>query len=367
MIKFLDLKKINLKYKKDLTNSFNKVLNSGWYIKGNFLNLFETKFSQYVGSKYCVGVANGLDALFLILRAYKELGTIEDKDEIIVPANTYIATILSITQNNLVPKFVEPDINTFNINPDLIESSITKKTKAILIVHLYGQICQMDKINKIARKYKLKVIEDCAQSHGSKFNNRKMCGSLGDAAAFSFYPGKNLGALGDGGAVTTNNKKLFELIKTIANYGSIVKYQNLYKGFNSRLDELQAAFLLDKLNYINRDNQYRQNIAKKYLNNIKNNKIILPQYPSNKDSHVWHLFVVLVKNRNKFIAYLKKNNIETVIHYPIPPYKQKAYKEYNNLCFPITDKIHKEVVSIPLYPFMTSNEINFVIKILNQY
>jgi dTDP-4-amino-4,6-dideoxygalactose transaminase len=366
MILFLDLKKINLKYKKELQIAFNNVLNSGWYIKGKILKLFEQEFSKYVGTKYCVGVANGLDALFLIFKAYKEIGIINDGDEVIVPANTYIATVLSVTQNNLIPKFVEPDLKSYNIDPLLIEKNINKNTKAILVVHLYGQVCDMTKIKRIAKKYKLLIIEDCAQSHGAMLNNNKMTGNLGNAAAFSFYPGKNLGALGDGGAVTTNNRNLYDIIRTIANYGSIVKYNNKYKGYNSRLDELQAAFLMCKLKYLNNENKKRQDIARMYLNSINNKKIILP-YTNLTISHVWHLFVVRVKNRNEFISYLNTNNIQTVIHYPIPPYKQDAYIEYRELNFPITDLIHSEVVSIPLNPMLTKREINFIIKIINKY
>jgi dTDP-4-amino-4,6-dideoxygalactose transaminase len=266
----------------------------------------------------------------------------------------------------LKPIFVEPDIKTYNIDPNLIEKKITKKTKAILVVHLYGQVCDMIKIRKIAKKYNLLIIEDCAQSHGAMLNNKKMTGSLGNAAAFSFYPGKNLGALGDAGAITTNNRELYEVINSISNYGSTVKYHNKYKGFNSRLDEIQAAFLLCKLKNLDRDNKKRQEIAQFYLKSIVNDNIILPHHAV-LYSHVWHLFVIRVKNRDNFISHLKKHNIETVIHYPIPPHKQNAYKEYSNLRLPITELIHSEVVSIPMHPLLSKRELKFIVSSINKY
>ena len=316
-IKFLDLKKINSLYRQEFNQQIQSVLDSGHYILGNEGEKFEQEFAKFCATKYALGVANGLDALILIIRAYKELGVFCDGDEIIVPANTYIASILAISANNLVPILVEPNINTYNINPDLIESKITKKTKAILPVHLYGRCAEMQKINKIAYKYNLKVIEDCAQAHGAiEFESNKKVGNLSDAGAFSFYPGKNLGALGDAGAITTNNDELYQAIKALRNYGSHQKYHNLFKGFNSRLDEIQAGILQVKLKYLDRDNSERQNIAKLFIENIKNPNIICPQNPQNLTSHVWHLFVIRTKNRDELQKFLlDKHQIQTVIHF----------------------------------------------------
>ena len=328
MIPFLDLKALNSQYRAELIEACTKVIDSGWYLQGNECKGFEKEFASYCGTKYAIGVANGLDALILILRAYKELGFMQDGDEVIVPSNTYIASILAISQNNLVPVLVEPDINTYLINPSKIEEKITSKTKAILPVHLYGQTCQMDKINEIAKKYNLKVIEDSAQSHGAYFGDKRS-GNLGDASGFSFYPGKNLGALGDGGAVTTNDEEIANTIKALGNYGSHKKYENLYKGLNSRLDEIQAAMLRVKLKYLDNEIEKRREIANYYLENIKNENIILPTV-RNENNHVWHLFVIRTKNRDELQKYLLVDGIQTLIHYPIPPHKQNAYKEWNN-------------------------------------
>lgn len=368
-IKFLDLKKINSLYRQEFNQQIQSVLDSGHYILGNEGEKFEQEFAKFCATKYALGVANGLDALILIIRAYKELGVFCDGDEIIVPANTYIASILAISANNLVPILVEPNINTYNINPDLIESKITKKTKAILPVHLYGRCAEMQKINKIAYKYNLKVIEDCAQAHGAiEFESNKKVGNLGNAGAFSFYPGKNLGALGDAGAITTNNDELYQAIKALRNYGSHQKYHNLFKGFNSRLDEIQAGILQVKLKYLDRDNSERQNIAKLFIENIKNPNIICPQNPQNLTSHVWHLFVIRTKNRDELQKFLlDKHQIQTVIHYPIPPHKQQAYSELNSLNLPITEQIHREVLSLPLYPTLGSQEIERIIESINHY
>ena len=365
MIKFLDLQKINAQYKNELQQAFARVLDSGWYIMGAELRKFEEDFANYCGTKQAIGVANGLDALILIIRAYKEIGFFSEGDEILVPSNTYIASVLAISANNLIPVLIEPNLNTYNIDPLIIESKITLRTKAILPVHLYGQLCDMVSINAIAKKHNLKVIEDCAQAHGAILENRK-AGNWGDAAGFSFYPGKNLGALGDGGAITTNDDELATCLRALLNYGSQVKYQNLYKGVNSRLDELQAALLMVKLNNLDSETENKRNIANRYLSEIVNKKIVLPKV-ENDLAHVWHLFVIRTKNRNKLQEYLADRNIQTVIHYPIPPHKQIAYKEWNSLSFPISEKIHEEVLSLPLSPVMSTEEVDKVIEILNAY
>jgi dTDP-4-amino-4,6-dideoxygalactose transaminase len=365
MTPFLDLKKLNAQYRDELIEACKRVIDSGWYILGKEVEEFEKEFANYCGVKYAICVGNGLDALTLILKAYKELGIISDGDEIIVPANTYIATILSISNNNLVPVLVEPDINTYLIDPKKIEEKITKKTKAIMPVHLYGQTCEMDKINEIAKKYNLKVIEDSAQSHGAYFGNKKS-GNLGDASGFSFYPGKNLGALGDGGAVTTNDEKLANIIKALRNYGSYKKYKNLYKGTNSRLDEIQAAMLRVKLKYLDDEINRRRKIAKYYLENIRNDKIVLPKVRDEK-SHVWHLFVIRTEKRDRLQKYLFDKGIQTLIHYPIPPHKQMAYKEWNNESYPMTEKIHNEVLSLPISGVQTLDETQKVIEAINEF
>ena len=365
MIPFLNLKKINAQYRDELIEACMRVIDSGWYILGKEVEEFEKEFAEYCGVKYAIGVANGLDALTLILRAYKELGILSDGDEVIAPANTYIATILAISNNNLLPVLVEPDINTYLINPEKIEEKITSKTKAIMPVHLYGQTCEMDKINKIAKKYNLKVIEDSAQSHGAYFGNKKS-GNLGDASGFSFYPGKNLGAIGDAGAVTTNDEQLANTIKAIRNYGSHKKYENLYKGTNSRLDEIQAAILRVKLKYLDEEIYKRRKIAKYYLENIKNDKIILPKV-RDENNHVWHLFVIRTERRDELQKYLFDKDIQTLIHYPIPPHKQTAYKEWNNRSYPITEKIHNEVLSLPISGVQTLDETEKVIAAINEF
>jgi dTDP-4-amino-4,6-dideoxygalactose transaminase len=366
MIPFLNLQKINSKYREQISQAVARVVDSGWYILGKEVENFEQQFASYCNTKYCFGVANGLDALILIFRAYKELGIMNDGDEVIVPANTYIASILAISANNLVPILVEPNIATYNIDPNLIEEKITAKTKAILAVHLYGRVAEMTKINEIAKKYNLKVVEDSAQAHGA-FCGDKRVGNLGDASGFSFYPGKNLGALGDGGAVTTNDDKLADAIKALRNYGSHQKYHNLYKGFNSRLDEIQAAILSIKLKYLDYENRQRQEVAKFYCENIKNSNIILPNYPQNQQSCVWHLFVIRCQKRDQLKNYLHNNSVETVIHYPIPPHKQKAYQEFNNFNLPITEKIHQEVLSLPAYPEISNESISIISNLINKF
>jgi dTDP-4-amino-4,6-dideoxygalactose transaminase len=365
MIPFLNLQKLNSQYKNELLKACQRVIDSGWYILGEEVNNFEKEFAKYCGVKYCIGVANGLESLILILRAYKEMGMMKEGDEVIVPANTYIASILAITENKLKPILIEPDIKTYLINPDLIEKNITKRTKAILPVHLYGQVCQMDKINKIAKKYNLKVVEDSAQSHGAEYEGIK-CGNLGDASGFSFYPGKNLGALGDAGTVTTNDEKLAEIVRALRNYGSHKKYENLYQGINSRLDEVQAAILRVKLKYLDREIEKRRKIVDLYFKNIKNEKIILPRLTGRK-SHVWHLFVIRCIERNRLKEYLHKKGIETLIHYPVPPHKQMAYKEWNKFSFPITEKIHREVLSLPISGVQTCHETLKIVEALNDF
>jgi len=369
MIKFLDLQKINHQYQEQFQQKMKLVLDKGWFILGDEVKTFESKFADYCGSKHCIGVGNGLDALVLIFKGYIQLGKLQKGDEVIVPANTYIASILAILQADLVPVLVEPKLETYNINPDLIQREITSKTKAILAVHLYGQLAEMEAINVIAKQNNLLIIEDAAQSHGAVSNHKK-AGNLSDAAAFSFYPGKNLGALGDAGAITTNDDALAKVILAMRNYGSEQKYHNEYIGVNSRLDELQAAFLNVKLPNLDKENNTRQAIAKRYLAEIKNEKIILPTWDLS-GNHVFHLFVVRTSERDRLQSYLKQNNIETLIHYPIAPHKQKAFTAetsgWSSLSYPITEKIHQEVVSLPISPVMTNEEVDYIINILNQY
>ena len=365
VIKFLDLEKINNRFRKEIDSRIKTILDKGWYLQGEENEKFTQNFANYCGCKYCVGVANGLDALNLIIKAYG-FGV---GDEIIVPANTYIASILAISQNGCTPVLVEPDINTYNINPDLIEEKITERTKAIMVVHLYGQAVQMEKIWELAKKYNLKIIEDSAQAHGAGVNvNGKFIktGNLGDASGFSFYPGKNLGCMGDGGAVTTNDEELYKKIKALANYGSDYKYHHIYKGVNSRLDEIQAAILDVKLRYLDADNQRRREIAQYYRANIKNEKIILPQV-YDENSHVWHIFAIRTDNRDELQEYLKENDIQTLIHYPTPPHKQNAYQEWNNLSYPISEEIHRTELSLPISPVMTDEEVEKVVEVINEY
>lgn len=364
-IPFMSLKDVDAQYKSELLWAIFDVVESGRFILGEKVEKFEKEFAEYCGTKYAIGVGNGLEALTLIIRAYKEMGEFREADEILVSANTYIATILSITENRLNPVLVEPDINTYNINDEMIERYITEKTKAILVVHLYGQIGYSEKIKEIADKYNLKIIEDSAQAHGASFFGKK-AGSLGDAAGFSFYPAKNLGAFGDAGAVTTNDERLYETIRALRNYGSHKKYYNQFLGINSRLDEIQAAVLSVKLKYLDIENEKRRNIAERYLNEIKNKKLILPQAKT-REGHVWHLFVVRTEDRDSFQKYLLDNQIESVIHYPLAPHKQEALKNWNNLCYPITEQIHNTIISLPIYPTMTKQEIDEVILACNKY
>ena len=365
MVKFLDLQKINRQYQKELKAAAKKVIDSGWYVLGNELNAFEASYASFCNVKFALGVANGLDALRLIFKAYIELGVMQKGDEVIVPANTYIASVLAISDNDLNPVFVEPNICTYNLDSKKIEAAITTKTKAILTVHLYGQNSIDTEMLAICKKHNLKLIEDSAQSHGATWRGKVM-GSIGDAAGHSFYPGKNLGALGDAGAVTTNDETLAKTIKALRNYGSHKKYENIYQGLNSRLDEIQAAFLNIKLQYLHKEIEGRRLVANYYLENISNPEIILPQV-LNKKGHVWHLFVIRTNERDRFQKYMLENQVQTLIHYPIPPYKQKAYKQLNNLSFPITEEIHSHVLSLPISSVMTEREVKSVIKFSNQF
>jgi len=433
VIQFLDLKNINNSFQPDLNNAIRRVLNSGWYLLGNELKAFEQEYRSFIGTKHCIGVANGLDALRIIFRAYIEMDKMKDGDEVIAPANTYIATIMAITDNRLKPVLIEPDINTYNLDISQVEKHITSRTKAIMVVHLYGQACWSSELEELARKYDLKIIEDNAQAAGARYvaefqsfkvsepgskletlkpwntetlnpaspteavakvgnpETIKRTGALGDAAGNSFYPGKNLGALGDAGAVTTNDDELADVVRTIANYGSRIKYQNLYKGLNSRLDEIQAAILRVKLPRLDADNQHRREIAQYYLDNIINPEIILPGIKGSELraqgsgenqndsvpcalrpvpcalSHIWHLFVIRTKERDKLQKYLSDNGIQTLIHYPIPPHKQNAYKEWNDQIYPVTEQIHKEVLSLPISQVMDRKDTEAVVNIINNF
>lgn len=361
MIKFLDLHKINERFRPEIDAAIKRVLDSGWYILGKEDEKFESDFAAFCGVKHCIGCANGLDALNLIIKGYG-FGA---GDEIIAPANTYIASILAITQNNCTPVLVEPDLKTYNINPDLIEEKITPKTRAIMVVHLYGQAVEMEKIQELAKKYNLKIIEDSAQAHGAIYKGKRT-GNLGDASGFSFYPGKNLGCLGDGGCVTTNDDELAAKIRAIRNYGSNIKYNNILQGINSRLDEIQAAVLDIKYRFLDEDNEKRRKIADFYSKNIKNPLITLPETYA-RESHVWHIYPVRTVNRNKLQQFLLDNGIQTLIHYPIPPHKQQCFKEWNNLSFPITEKIHEEILSIPISPVLSAAEMQKVVEVINEF
>ena len=369
MIPFLDLKGINQQYRADLIEVCTRVIDSGWYIGGNELAEFEKNFADYCGAKFAIGVANGLDALILVLRAWKELGKLKDGDEVIVPSNTYIASILAITANNLTPVLVEPDIDTYNIDSTKIEAAITGKTKVILPVHLYGQLAEMPAIMQIAQKHNLLVLEDSAQSHGAELNGIK-AGNWGHASGFSFYPGKNLGALGDAGAVTTNDAELATMLKALRNYGSHEKYKNLVPGVNSRLDEIQAAMLNVKLKYLDQETQHRRIIANLYLDGIKNPVIQLPLKEVNAETyeqHVWHLFVIRTNQRDALQKYLLDRGVQTLIHYPIPPHKQQAYKEWNDLSFPISEQIHSQVMSLPIGPTLSLQDAEKIAELCNQF
>lgn len=365
MIKFLDLKAINDSFQPKLSEAINRVVDSGWYLLGNEVKAFEQEYSNFIGTNHCVGVGNGLDALRLIFRAYIEMGIMHEGDEIIVPANTYIASILAITDNNLVPVLVEPNIETYNLDVLNIEKKITNRTKGILLVHLYGQNGMNSDIQSIVDKYSLKLVEDNAQAAGAYYGNKRT-GSLGHAAGHSFYPGKNLGALGDGGAVTTDDIELANVIRAIANYGSHRKYENKYKGLNSRLDEIQAAVLSVKLKRLDDDNDKRRDVAKQYLLKINNSNIVLPRIIEDR-GHIWHLFVVRTKNRDRLQKYLSDEGVQTLIHYPVPPHKQEAYNLWESISFPITEMIHDEVLSIPISQVLLNSDVDKVIQLLNEY
>ena len=364
MINYLSLQKITALHESEITTAVNQVLRSGWYLQGEHIALFEKNYAQYIGTKYCVTCGNGLDALCLIFRAYIELGILKEGDEVIVPANTYIATILSITENHLTPILVEPDINTLEIDEKQIEQAITSRTRAIMLVHLYGRCAYMPFIGDICKHYNLLLLEDNAQAHGCHFGNKRT-GSLGNAAAHSFYPGKNLGALGDAGAVTTDNEQLAQTIRSLANYGSTRKYEFSFKGKNSRMDEIHAAVLNVKLPYLDEENLRRKQIAKAYLKGIKNPQITLIK--DNDRDNVYHIFPILCPSRNRLQQYLKDNGIETMIHYPIPPHQQQAYKEWNERHYPITEFIHQQELSLPCNPAMTDEEVYQIIDSLNMY
>lgn len=362
MIPFLDLKKINNQYTKELEEAASRVINSGWYISGTEVEEFEKEFAAYCGNKHCIGVSNGLDALKLILKGY-DIGV---GDEVIVPSNTYIASILAISEVGATPILVEPDIKTYNVDHNLIETKITKDTKAILVVHLYGLTAEMKPILEIAKKYNLKVIEDAAQAHGAIYDGKRT-GNLGDAAGFSFYPGKNLGALGDAGAITTNDDLLAEKLRSLRNYGSYKKYENIYKGYNHRLDEMQAALLRVKLPYLDVENAKRRKIANLYLENIRNKQITLPRLLVPQEQHVWHVFTVRTKKREEFQGFLLEHGIQTIIHYPIPPHKQIAYCEWNNINYPISEEIHRTIISLPISSVQTDEETFKTISVINSY
>ena len=364
MINYLSLQKVTALHESEITTAVNQVLHSGWYLQGEHIALFEKNYAQYIGTKYCVTCGNGLDALCLILRAYIELGLLKEGDEVIVPANTYIATILSITESHLTPILIEPDINTLEIDEQLIEQAITPRTRAIMLVHLYGRCAYTPFIGDICKRHNLLLLEDNAQAHGSHFGNNRT-GSLGHAAAHSFYPGKNLGALGDAGAVTTDDEQLVQTIRSLANYGSTRKYEFTFKGKNSRMDEIQAAVLNVKLPYLDKENQRRKQIAKAYLECINNPHITLIK--DNDRDNVYHIFPILCPSRNRLQQYLKDNGIETMIHYPIPPHQQEAYKEWNEQHYPITEFIHQQELSLPCNPTMTDEEVYQIIDSINMY
>lgn len=403
MIKFNDIQKITASFEPELSSAISKVVKRGWFLLGEEVDAFENAYAGFIGTKHCIGVANGLDALRVILKAYIELGVMQEDDEIIVPANTYIASILAITDNRLKPVFVEPDINNYNIDVSIIERYITRRTRAIMVVHLYGQACWSERLEDIARRHNLKIIEDNAQAAGamilSRYPQKKdtnagkltlpsestvdlLTGSLGDAAGHSFYPGKNLGALGDGGAVTTNDDELAGIVRALANYGSTKKYVHSYQGLNSRLDEIQAAVLTTKLPRLDSDNQKRRRIAQFYIDNIKQQDILLPTATSDiwtdtcspasysvihALNHIWHLFVIRHPHRDRLQSFLTEKGIQTLIHYPIPPHKQEAFRKYNDMILPVTEKIHNEVLSLPISPVMSDDEVDQVVTAINAY
>ena len=365
MIKFLDLKAVNDQYRDALVQACTEVVDSGWYIMGEQLQKFESAFADYCGVTHCIGVANGLDALILTLRAWKLLGRLTEGDEVLVPANTYIASILAITENGLVPVLVEPQADSYNLGVENLREAITDKTRAILPVHLYGRLVDMRAIMAFAEEFKLLVLEDSAQSHGAMLDGRRS-GAWGHASGFSFYPGKNLGALGDAGAITTNDDQLAETLRALRNYGSEAKYKNMYQGVNSRLDEMQAAMLRVKLLYLDGETARRQAVAQRYLLGITNPEITLPD-AGEAGQHVWHLFVVRTAHRQALQDHLSGSGIQTLIHYPIPPHLQQAYPELNNLSFEFTELLHEQVISLPMGPTISDQEVDEVIEACNLY
>jgi dTDP-4-amino-4,6-dideoxygalactose transaminase len=366
VIKFLDLQALNRQYAEELKKAAFEVIDSGRYLLGEKVNAFEQNLSNYLGISHSVAVSNGLDALKLILHGYIEMGIMKEGDEIIVPANTYIATILAITDNRLKPVLIEPDINTFNLDASLIEKRITSRTRAIMVVHLYGRVCWSKDLVELAARHNLKIIEDNAQAIGAEWHGQKS-GSLGDAAGNSFYPGKNLGALGDAGAVTTRDAELAGIVRALGNYGSQEKYFNEYQGFNCRMDEIQAAFLNVKIKYLDTENEARRKLVAFYIDNIKNDQIILPAIPENKKEHIWHLFVIRSEKRDELQKFLSEHGIHTLIHYPIPPHKQNAFKGWNNLSYPVTEKIHKEALSLPISSVLKEFEVRKITDLLNTF
>jgi dTDP-4-amino-4,6-dideoxygalactose transaminase len=366
MIKFLDLQALNRQYAEELKQAAAEVIDSGWYLLGERVSRFERNLADYLEVPHAVAVSNGLDALRLLLKAYIEMGVMQEGDEVIVPANTYIATILAITDNRLKPVLVEPDIDTFNMDIPLIEQHITARTKAVMVVHLYGRVCWSAELDGIAQRYRLKIIEDNAQAIGSEWRGKKS-GALGDAAGNSFYPGKNLGALGDAGAVTTRDPKLGEIVRALGNYGSKEKYFNEYQGFNCRMDEIQAAFLDVKLKYLDSVNEQRRTIAAFFAENIRNQNIILPVIPTHVKEHTWHLFVIRSAKRDELQEYLAESGIQTIVHYPVPPHRQNAYLEWRHLSFPVTEQIHREALSLPLNPALTESEVSRIVELLNGF
>lgn len=366
MIKYLDLKKTTRPYANEIQRAIKQVVESGWFLRGEQTQAFESEYAKFIGTKLCVGCGNGLDALTLTLRAYIEMGVMGEGDEVIVPANTYIATILAITENRLRPVLVEPRIDTFQIDDSLIEQAITDRTRAVMIVHLYGRCAYTERIGEICKSHNLKLIEDNAQAHGCTFTDGRRTGSLGDAACHSFYPGKNLGALGDAGAVTTDDEQLAETVRSIANYGSSRKYVFDYQGRNSRIDEVQAATLRVKLRHLNADNTRRKEIAMRYISRINNAKLLLPSRDYCRNS-VHHIFPVLCTERDRLQQYLAEKGIETIIHYPIPPHRQACYKDMNGLSLPITERIHNEELSIPLNQTLSNAEVEQIINALNEF
>lgn len=365
MILFLPLKNITDLHGQEIHTAVSRVINSGWYLHGEENQKFEKEYAAYIGTRYCIGCGNGLDALTLILRAYKELGVIHEGDEIIVPANTYIATILAITENNLKPILIEPRIDTLEIDDSLIEEHITSRTKAIMLVHLYGRCAYTEHIGALCQKYNLKLIEDNAQAHGCNYHGERT-GSIGDVAGHSFYPGKNLGALGDAGAVTTNDDILAECIRSFGNYGSSEKYVFKYQGRNSRLDEIQAAVLRVKLRHLDGDNLLRQRVAAYYYDHISNPLVTLPSRISD-NNNVYHLFPILCRRRDELQRYLTDNGVQTLIHYPIPPHKQECYKEWNRISLPVTERIHEEELSLPINPVMTQKDAIQIVALINGF